>query len=153
MGSVASIALKHKMFVWMPYYIANDLKDSKVEFLRFNSWSFFIILIISIPEMVLLADSNSLKPNPCIMRHLIIRWSCSTILFRYLHCLIFILEKVRLLNNLIAPKLDPLLSMLMSSGFPLFPMALIKNLCADIRCLLLVKRKSTVFPCFVHCSK
>lgn len=32
LGSVASIGLKHKMFVCEPYYIAKNLKDSKAEY-------------------------------------------------------------------------------------------------------------------------
>ena len=145
-GSVASVQNKYKSLIWTLFYDANEIKDLYVEFLGFNSWSFFNILTISIPAIVLFADSNSLNPKPCIIRHLIIRWSCSTILLRYLHCLILMREQFLLLYSFIAELLAPLLSIFISSGLPLSVMALIKNLWADIRCLLLVKRKSTVLP-------
>ncbi|MGB5320356.1 MAG: hypothetical protein WBN25_15035, partial [Eudoraea sp.] len=46
----------------------------------------------------------------------------------------------------IAELLASLLSILISSGLPLSAIALIKNLWAEIRCLLFVKRKTTVLP-------
>jgi len=36
--------------------------------------------------------------------------------------------------------------MFMRSGLELLSIAFIKNLCADMRCLLLVHKKATVFP-------
>ncbi len=121
-------------------------KQELVKRVKFNNWSLFIVLTISIPAIVLLADSKSLKPNPWLIRHLINRWSCSTILFRYLHCLISIFDQFLLLYNWMADLLDPLLSMLISSGIPLFSIALFKNLWAENLILFLVSRKSTVLP-------
>ncbi len=53
--------------------MAKDLKDSKVEFLEFNSWFFFSMCLISIPAIVLLADSKFLNPRYCINLHFIFR--------------------------------------------------------------------------------
>ena len=89
-----------------------------------------------------MADSNSLKPKPCSIRLFINLWSCSTILFRYLQAHIYILEKLRLLYNLMAGRFALLLSILIIVGLPLFPLACIKNDCSDILCLRLVNKKS-----------
>ena len=63
------------------------------------SWFFLMMLMISIPANVRWADSNSLNPVLITIRLLMVRWSCSTILFGYLTRLIFIFfsERLRLL--------------------------------------------------------
>ena len=87
--------------------------------------------MISIPARVLWADSNSLNPVLMAILLLIFRWSCSTILFKYLHCRHLISLKFRLLNVLIPSLFAQLLSIFITLGFPLLPMALFKNFWAD----------------------
>jgi len=106
------------------------------------------MLTTSIPERVRCADSNSLNPVSILIRLFILRWSCSMILFKYLtfRIFIFFVLKLLLFTVKIAELLDPLLSMFTILGFHLLPIALLKNFCADIFCLRLVNKKSTVFP-------
>src|SRR6056300_495921 len=105
------------------------------------------MLTTSIPERVRCADSNSLNPVIILIRLFILRWSCSMILFKYLtfRIFIFFVLKLLLFTVKIAELLDPLLSMFTILGLPLLPIALLKNFCADIFCLRLVNKKSTVF--------
>jgi hypothetical protein len=106
------------------------------------------MLTTSISENFVWADSNALNAIVIPILRLLFRWSCSTILLCYLHCLIFIfwIEVALFFTDQIAILLVQYLSTLTTLGLPLFPMALLKNFCADIFCLLLVNRKSTVFP-------
>ena len=105
--------------------------------------------MISIPASVLCADSNSLKPVVMAILLFILRWSCSTMLFRYLTRRIFILFEVKFLlfQVLIPAVLATLLSILIILGSPLFPIALFKNFWAEPFILRLVNKKSTVLPC------
>ena len=61
--------------------------------------------------------------------------------------IIFLKVKLYLLIIRIASVFALLLSILISLGFPLLPMALFRNFCADPFILRLVSKKSTVFPC------
>ena len=90
------------------------------------------MLTTSIPERVRCADSNSLNPVIILIRLFILRWSCSMILFKYLtfRIFIFFVLKLLLFTVKIAELLDPLLSMFTILGFPLLPIALLKNFCA-----------------------
>ena len=76
---------------------------------------------ISIPASVLCADSNSLNPVVIV---------------------ILLLFQVR-----IPAVLAPLLSILIMRGFPLLPITLLRNFCADPFILRLVSKKPIVFPC------
>ena len=103
-------------------------------------------LIISIPARVRCTDSKSLNPVLIVIFLLILRWSCSIMLFKYLHCLHFTFFKFHLLNVLIPFLFAPLLSIFIIRGFPLLPMALFKNFCADPFILCLINKKSIVSP-------
>jgi len=107
-----------------------------------------MMLMTSIPDNVRWADSNSLKPVVIVILRFICRWSCSTILFKYLTLLILIFfsEIHRLFTVRIPAVFAPLLSILIILGLPLFPIALFKNFCAEPFILHLVSKKSIVFP-------
>jgi hypothetical protein len=72
------------------------------------------------------------------------------ILFRYLQLLRLILLKILAFTVRIGHGFAPLLSILITSGLPLFPMALLRNFCADPFILLFVSRKSTVLPYLIY---
>jgi hypothetical protein len=104
-----------------------------------------MMFITSIPAKVLCADSNSLNPVLMQFLRLIFLWSCSTILFRYLQLLRLMRLKLLAFTVRIASEFAPRLSMLITLGLPLFPMALLRNFWAEPFILLFVSRKSTVF--------
>ena len=79
------------------------------------------------PANVARADQNDLKPNMGRVRRLMKRWSCSTMLFKYLHWRILTRLFSSVLNCFIAAVLAPLLSILIKLGLPLDPMALFKK--------------------------
>ena len=143
-GSVALTPLASWKLSICSIYAANDLKVSKWVVLEVVIWPFRMMLTTSIPAKVLWADSNSLNPVQIDILRLILRWSCSTILFRYLQLLRLIRLKLLLFTVLIASELAPLLSMLITRGLPLFPIALLRNFWAEPFILRLVSRKSTV---------
>ena len=58
--------------------------------------------------------------------------TCSTILFRHLHCLISIVDPDSSFTALIPAVLAPLLSIFIFSGSPLFLIAFLRNLWAAL---------------------
>ena len=146
MGSVALTPLEFWRLSICRVYAANDLKVPNQELFGSSIWPFRMMLTTSISARVRCADSNSLNPVQIDILRLILRWSCSTILFRYLHLLRLIRLKLRLFTVRIASELAPLLSILITLGLPLFPIALLRNFCAEPFILRLVSRESTVLP-------
>lgn len=48
------------------------------------------VCVASIPASIAAAEWNALKPNIGFVMRLMKRWSCSTLLFKYLLCIILI---------------------------------------------------------------
>ena len=110
------------------------------------SWPLRIMCINSMPARTFLADRNDLKLSIGLVTRLMARWSCSTMLFRYLTCQTTIGVSRLALMPSIAALLVPLLSIVTFSGTPLAYMAFSKNRRAAALSHRAVSRKSTVFP-------
>ena len=111
-----------------------------------RSWPLRIMCMSSMPAIVAAADRNDLNPSIGRTTRLTARWSCSTMLFRYLILRISMSAAFSALKLSSAAVLAPLLSIVIFSGTPCWPVALHRNRNAALRSRLAVSRKSTVPP-------
>ena len=111
------------------------------------NWLFRIMCINSMPASTELADRNDLKLSIGLVTRLMARWSCSTMLLRYLTWRTKIGTSRPALIASIAALLAPLLSIATLPGSPFAPMALSKKRFAAAMSRFAVSRKSTVLPC------
>ncbi len=94
---VAADEISPEMSFEAIYYAAKEQNVLQQVVIGKDTWSFLIILIISIPLSVRDADSKLLQPTIFPIHHFMNLWSCSTLLFTHLHWLILIFFKHLLL--------------------------------------------------------
>src|SRR5450830_2113515 len=105
---------------------------------------FLIMCIVSMPAMMIRALQNDLNPSigPVIL--LTARWSCSTMLLRYLFWRIRMSTQASALMLSMAVVLAPLLSIVIFSGKSCRLMASSRNRRADALSRLAVRRKNRI---------
>ncbi len=107
---------------------------------------FLIMCMVSIPPMRIRALQNDLKPIIGRVIRFTARWSCSTMLFRYLDWRIRMSTQAPVFTLSMAAVLAPLLSMVTYSGKSCRLMARSRKRRAAAISRLAVSRKSTVSP-------